>query len=242
MFELKEAIENWKQKLSCSNSFTTNDIEELESHLLDAIDALKEKDLSEEEAFFVATSRLGSVNLLSSEFIKVNTRTIYLKRVAWFISGYILIYFIQQLINSISFFLTVAIDKAKIIYLNVDTSSYSYGFSYSYLCIGISIVFFLIFLYLLLGKKHQLLIKIKSVFSKFYNCNKLLLFLFYFILIFMNSIGFGLLTPLMIQTTNSTRYIEIASSSNIFGIVFSVILCLSLILILVRENKQEQTT
>lgn len=158
----------------------------------------------------------------------------------WFISGYILIYFIKQLIDSISFFLTVVIDKAKIIYLNVPTSSYSYGFSY--LCIGISIVSFLIFLYLLFGKKHQLLIKIQSVFSKFYNCNKLLLFLFYFVVIFMNSIGFGLLIPLMINTTNSTRYCEIAAGNNIFGIVFSVILCLSLILILVRENKKEQTT
>jgi len=233
-------IVNWKQRLNSSNSLTSNDIDELESHLLDEIDSLKEKDLSEEEAFFVATSRLGSVDLLSSEFSKINTRTMYLKKAAWFISGYILIYFIKQLINSISFFLTVVIDKAKIIYLNVDNSAYSYG--YSTLCIGISILFFLIFLYLLLGKKHQLLIKIQSVFSKFYNCNKPLLFFFCSVLIFMNSIGFGLLQPLMIRTTNSTRYCEIAAGNNIFGMVFSVILCLSLILILVRENKKEQTT
>ncbi|KZL90305.1 permease prefix domain 1-containing protein [Clostridium magnum] len=75
MFRLKDSIEIWKQKLSNSNSFTNSDIEELESHLLDEIEILKEKELTEEEAFYVASSRLGSVELLSSEFTKINTKS-----------------------------------------------------------------------------------------------------------------------------------------------------------------------
>ena len=169
MFELKESIVNWKQKLNSSNSLTSNDIEELESHLLDEIDSLKEKDLSEEEAFFVATSRLGSVDLLSNEFIKVNTKTMFFKKIVLLLGGYVVISFIQNLISIISMLITQTIvisnmDPAK---GNVIDSSYN-----SNLSLGISLIFAAIVLFILLNGRLQLLTKIQAGLKNLSNIKK----------------------------------------------------------------------
>ena len=72
MFELNKEIKKWKSSLSSSDTCSRADIDELESHLLDSMDILRAKGLSQEEAFFVAIRRLGSTNALSCEFGKVN--------------------------------------------------------------------------------------------------------------------------------------------------------------------------
>ena len=71
-FNLADAVENWKKSLSDNYSMTSDNIEELESHLLDEIDDLKSKGLNEEEAFSIAIKQIGTKDFLVSEFGKVN--------------------------------------------------------------------------------------------------------------------------------------------------------------------------
>lgn len=72
MFELKKAIENWQSDLLRGGTITPEDLAELEEHLHESMMELQEKDLNEQEAFLVSTSRLGSPAVLRREFAKTN--------------------------------------------------------------------------------------------------------------------------------------------------------------------------
>jgi hypothetical protein len=229
MFQLKDSIENWKQKLSNSNSFTSSDIEELESHLLEEVDLLKEKELTEEEAFYVASSRLGSVELLSSEFTKINTNSIYLKRIAWFLGGYILISFIQQLIAAFSLLSTSYLYTLNTLYPD----------QYPYLSLIISVIISTIFLYFLLTPKYQLLSKIQSSFNYLFVFKKLLLMLLFFLLIVMNSLGFALLRSIVMNKIwiSVEVYTKISVSETIFVTIWSIILCVTFMVISYKKSR-----
>jgi hypothetical protein len=71
-FDLNAAILGWRDKLKQSSQFRAENLAELESHLRDAVVRLQGQELSEEEAFLIATRRIGSVEQLASEFEKVN--------------------------------------------------------------------------------------------------------------------------------------------------------------------------
>ncbi|MEQ9307860.1 MAG: ABC transporter permease [Balneolaceae bacterium] len=73
MFNLEQAIKEWKRKLRKSPGYEDGDIEELESHLRDRIDALIESGESNEEAFNVASVEIGNVELVAKEFYKITT-------------------------------------------------------------------------------------------------------------------------------------------------------------------------
>ncbi len=227
MFRLKDSIDNWKQKLSNSNSFTNSDIEELESHLLEEIDILKKKELTEEEAFYIASSRLGSVELLSSEFSKINTKSIYLKRVAWLLGGYILISFIQQLIAAFSIFLTSYIDTIN----TFDTDTLFY------FNLVISIIISIIFLYFLLIPRYQLLSKIQSAFNYLFAFKKRLLMLLFLVFIIINSAGFNILRVFVVNNLGVSDYGKMMMSENIFIIIWSIILCMTFMLLSFRKSR-----
>ncbi|MBN8826582.1 MULTISPECIES: permease prefix domain 1-containing protein [unclassified Spirosoma] len=71
-FDLTTAIQTWTSQFEQSGSFTNDELQELTSHLLDSIDALQAKDLSQQEAFLIASQRLGSIDLLDQEFTKLS--------------------------------------------------------------------------------------------------------------------------------------------------------------------------
>ncbi len=227
MFQLDESIEKWKIKLVNSNSFTNSDIAELESHLLDEMDSLKEKELTEEEAFYIASNRLGSVELLSSEFSKVNTKTLYLKRVMWLLAGYLLISFIENVIRTLSFLLTSGFYAIFDFHKNIFT----------YLPLGISIILSLILLYLIFNTRYQLLNKFQSWFSYMYSFNKLMLLICFFILIVMNTIGFNLFYPLIRKPIDYMQFGKMLSSSSHFIIIWTVLLCLIFIILTFKKSK-----
>lgn len=70
-FDLTAATEAWLDVLRQRGTLTDDDLRELRTHLLDAVDALKTGGLSDEEAFLVARHRLGSAETLSAEFGKI---------------------------------------------------------------------------------------------------------------------------------------------------------------------------
>ncbi|HQU72263.1 MAG TPA: permease prefix domain 1-containing protein [Calditrichia bacterium] len=83
MFNLNRQILKWRIGLMVRGAFEKSDLDELESHLRDDIDALKRIGCSEEEAFHKAAQRLGDARFLRQEYLKNNGSILWLKRAAW---------------------------------------------------------------------------------------------------------------------------------------------------------------
>jgi len=79
-FDLSDAIQKWRRNLAQSDAFDSNDLDELEAHLRDAIPALQAAGLSSEESFLIASRRIGTRHALESEFGKINARQAWLNR------------------------------------------------------------------------------------------------------------------------------------------------------------------
>jgi hypothetical protein len=87
MFDLNEQIIKWRSNLAQSQTLGSSDIDELESHLREEIEHLTGLKLSEEEAFLVATHRLGSTDSLAGEYAKINRSSIFRRRLSLMITG-----------------------------------------------------------------------------------------------------------------------------------------------------------
>jgi hypothetical protein len=87
MFDLNEQIIKWRGNLAQSQTLGNSDIDELESHLHEEIENLTALKLSEEEAFLVATHRLGSTDSLAGEYAKINRSSIFRRRLSLMITG-----------------------------------------------------------------------------------------------------------------------------------------------------------
>jgi len=83
MFDLNNAISSWRMNLSEKQTCAKSDIDEMETHLREEIDSLTAAKLSEQEAFLVATHRLGDPDSLADEFAKVNTSILWRQRLFW---------------------------------------------------------------------------------------------------------------------------------------------------------------
>jgi hypothetical protein len=120
-FSIDKSIINWKSQLSKKVNFTGDNINELESHLLDEIQELKELGLNDEESFLVAIQRLGSIEQLTSEFSKVNQKVYFRSKVLPYLKGvlmFIAFMTITELLTNTSILL---VDK-----LGFDDSYYNW--------------------------------------------------------------------------------------------------------------------
>ena len=107
-FDLNQAIQRWREKLASSPALRSGDADELEAHLRDSITVLQEKGLTAHEAFWVATSRLGTQESLDAEFEKVNVEQVWLHRLLWMLTGSIIIGLGSAFTNSIATLATTA--------------------------------------------------------------------------------------------------------------------------------------
>lgn len=87
LFDLNEAVRRWRERLIGLRAFGADDLEELETHLREAVSELQAGGLSQEEAFLVATERLGSDGRLAEEFAKTNARRIWTGRAMCMLGG-----------------------------------------------------------------------------------------------------------------------------------------------------------
>jgi hypothetical protein len=71
-FQLELAIDGYLAQLQTGGNYSSEDILELRSHLIENVDELKQKKLSTEEAFIIAKKRLGKEEELAREYNKVN--------------------------------------------------------------------------------------------------------------------------------------------------------------------------
>jgi hypothetical protein len=97
MFNLDEQVQQWRQRFSRQDAMSGRDLDELEAHLRDSIDTLTAAGLDAEEAFMVATHRLGSPVAVAREFGKVNGTRVWGRRVVWMIAG-VLAYAVGELL------------------------------------------------------------------------------------------------------------------------------------------------
>ena len=88
-FELNKSIHKWRENLGRSAVLRQEDLDELETHVRDVVAKLTGSELSVEEAFLIATRRLGKAEALEQEFAKTNTREVWLGRIMWMMAGVI---------------------------------------------------------------------------------------------------------------------------------------------------------
>ncbi len=89
MFDLEKSIIVWKRSFQQSCSLADERIEELESHLREAIVGLSRKGLNDEEGFLIATKRLGKASVLAAEYEKNGFLGANRDRLVWMLSGYL---------------------------------------------------------------------------------------------------------------------------------------------------------
>lgn len=102
-FQLEIAVDNYLLQLQTNGSYTPDDILELKSHLLDNVDALKQKQLNDEESFIIACKRLGKEELLHTEYRKVNGDIFYnrdLFIIVLSISTYLMFAYLYSIVQS----------------------------------------------------------------------------------------------------------------------------------------------
>jgi hypothetical protein len=100
-FDLNRAIQRWRADLARSAAYRNENLNDLESHLRDSVDRLRTPQLSDEEAFLIATRRVGNAPRLEQEFGKVNGAAIWFDRFLWILVAVQL----WSLISSMSSFL-----------------------------------------------------------------------------------------------------------------------------------------
>lgn len=67
-FDLEHAISQWRWQLSRQPAVTADEVREMEAHLRDSYADLRTRDLSEQEAFWIARHRLGNEAEIGEEF------------------------------------------------------------------------------------------------------------------------------------------------------------------------------
>ena len=67
---LENQIAQWRSYLQRRPAIGTRDVAELEDHLRDQVDSLRQRGLSADEAFLVAVKRMGALDSISNEFAR----------------------------------------------------------------------------------------------------------------------------------------------------------------------------
>ena len=74
---LEEQIAQWRAYLRRRRAINGSDVQELEAHLRDQLDALAHAGLATDEAFLVAVKRMGSLDALSREFAREHSERLW---------------------------------------------------------------------------------------------------------------------------------------------------------------------
>jgi hypothetical protein len=74
---IEEQIGEWRMYLRRRRTIHDPDVEELEGHLRDELAALADAGLAEDEAFFIAVKRMGSLDALSREFAREHSERLW---------------------------------------------------------------------------------------------------------------------------------------------------------------------
>jgi hypothetical protein len=81
MFDLNQAIAEWRNQMSASGIKTSEVLDELESHLRDDVDQQLRAGLNAEQVFGTSVRQIGQAEMLKAEFNK-NNHPKLMKRIA----------------------------------------------------------------------------------------------------------------------------------------------------------------
>lgn len=84
-FDLNAAIETWRNELAVQPNLTADDRRELETHLRDTIAELRQRDLNDQEALWLARRRIGQPQQLGEEFVKADPTKVWRERAFWIV-------------------------------------------------------------------------------------------------------------------------------------------------------------
>lgn len=87
MFDEAAAIARWRAELARTGTLFEADLDELESHLYDRIDALADAGASREDALASAVKDLGEPRSIAREFAKVNPLLAWRAALFWIGAG-----------------------------------------------------------------------------------------------------------------------------------------------------------
>lgn len=105
-FNLSEALEDWRVTLR-GHALGTEEVLELESHLLETMESLKAAKLSPAEAFFVAGHRVGRPEILADQYRLADPMRLWKQRGLWMIIGVLLFWTAGAVANLAAFFTLV---------------------------------------------------------------------------------------------------------------------------------------
>jgi hypothetical protein len=105
-FDLDQALWHWRAGLQNLGGIHGEELEELEGHLRESISVLHAGGLSAQEAFMVATRRLGSERQLADEFAKANPRRAWTERALWMVAGVLAAYTLTVVARPLSHIFT----------------------------------------------------------------------------------------------------------------------------------------
>jgi hypothetical protein len=155
-FDLQEQINNWVISLRSVSSLTESDSEELKYHFLDLLDELKAVGLDDEEAFWVASKRMGNSFEWETAYREVNNPIIQMRTSLIILAG-VLAYFLLY------YFLLFSSKLLLIILLASGSDGFT-AISWVIRYLGASHVAFIIFaisIYFLENRTVELIEKIK---------------------------------------------------------------------------------
>lgn len=116
-FELEQKLNEWLQSMTPREEFTRADLAEMEGHLRDSWEELRRRGLSGEEAFWLASRRLGNADELGGEFEKVNSTHQMTCRLLWMVGGFLaisLLLLLSRLFGSLSLLVDVGFPVAAV--------------------------------------------------------------------------------------------------------------------------------
>ena len=101
MFDLEKQIKDWRQQLLQRESVGAADVDELESHLRETVEELGSV-VRPDEAFLLASRRVGSPDAIALEFSKINGARTWTRRTQWMLAGYLVMSFGLGLLGTLS--------------------------------------------------------------------------------------------------------------------------------------------
>jgi hypothetical protein len=113
-FDLNCAIQHWRDGLAQSPAIRAENLDELETHLRDSVATLQSRELSAEEAFLIATKRVGRGAVLVKEFGKVNPVNVWVERCLWGLVALQLWSIFQTFFWAVSFIAQIKINRGLI--------------------------------------------------------------------------------------------------------------------------------
>lgn len=176
MFNLESQMLIWKSEIEKIENLTNDDIEELKSHIIDKIDDLQNRGYTLEESFNISINKIGSNDLLSEEYKKVNNKLSAAKKITYGIIGFIGVNFIFQIANIIAIMISASFANklltsetinipivSQIIVLVVGES---FNNNLSVFTLIVSIILSVGVIYLILSKKKNIIISFIEIMEK----------------------------------------------------------------------------